>query len=309
MVLARAGREVTLLCRRSEIAEQLRLGTHPSFPGVTLPDGIETRVFGEPLPAVEFAISTVPTQKLRGVLSEIAPTLPKDVPWVTGSKGLEIGTQSLPSQILGEFGIRLEVAILSGPSHAEEVIRNVPTAVSLGITDPELATFLQERISDATFRVYTNSDPIGVEWGGVLKNVVAIASGIAIGLGFGDNTIAALVARGAVEMARLGVDLGGHRETFSGLSGVGDLIVTCFSEHSRNRAFGIRIGAGENPSALLDDSNQVVEGVHTTRAVHELMEKRSIEMPIAEEVFQIIYGGRGAAEGVEALLNRSLKEE
>ena len=175
-VLARGGRPVTLLCRRAEIAEQIRRGIHPSFPGASLPPGIVTRVFGEPIPEVDFAISTVPTQKLRGVLTEIAPTLPLDVPWVTGSKGLEIGTQVLPSAILAEFGVEREVAILSGPSHAEEVIRNVPTAVSLGITDRELATFLQEHISDATFRVYTNSDPIGVEWGGVLKNVVAHGS-------------------------------------------------------------------------------------------------------------------------------------
>ena len=177
------------------------------------------------------------------------------------------------------------------------------------MADAALAGSLQEQISDSAFRVYTNSDPIGVEWGGVLKNVVAIASGIAIGLGFGDNTIAALVSRGAVEMARLGVDLGGHRDTFSGLSGVGDLIVTCFSSHSRNRAFGLRIGGGESAASILEGAQHVVEGAHTSRAVEELRKTRAVEMPIAEEVYRILHEGRDGAEGVASLLNRSLKEE
>ena len=309
VVLARAGRPVTLLCRRPEVADEIRAGRHPALPEATLPAGIETRIVGEALPEVAWALSTVPTQKLRGFWGEFGSTLPKDVPWVSGSKGLEIGTQQLPSQILADCGVRAPIAILSGPSHAEEVVRNVPTAVSLGLSDPALASSLQEQIADSTFRVYTNSDPVGVEWGGVLKNVVAIASGIAIGRGFGDNTIAALVSRGAVEMARLGVDLGGHRDTFSGLSGVGDLIVTCFSAHSRNRAFGLRIGEGESATSILEGAQHVVEGAHTSRAVEELRKTRAIDMPIAEAVYQILHEGHDAAEVVEALLNRSLKEE
>lgn len=313
-VLARGGREVVLSCRRRDVALAVGRREHPGLPGATLPAGIETRIFGETLPAVDFVISTVPTQKLREVIRALAPTLPLAVPWVTGSKGLEIGTQRLPSEILRECGVAAEPAILSGPSHAEEVVREVPTAVSLGDRDAERAVRLQNSISDTTFRVYTNTDPIGVEWGGALKNVVALASGIAIGQGFGDNTLAALVSRGAVEIARLGVALGGRRETFSGLSGIGDLIVTCFSVHSRNRAFGIRVGRGEDPRAILAASQAAVEGVHTCRAVHELRETRSrgagsIEMPIAECVYRIVHEGGSVAEGVRSLLTRSLKEE
>ncbi len=308
-VLARSGRPVTLLCRRAEVAEAVALRQHPSFANQLIPAGIETRTFGDPLPATDLVISTIPTQKLRTTMEQLRGTLPLDVPWVSGSKGLEIGTQRLPSEILRECGVSAPVAVLSGPSHAEEVIREVPTAVSLGDSDPARGECLQKAIADRAFRVYTNSDRTGVEWGGVLKNVVAIASGIAIGLGFGDNTQAALVARGAVEMARLGADLGGHRETFGGLSGVGDLIVTCFSEHSRNRNFGTRVGVGDDPKDLLSNASQVVEGVHTARAVHELRGTRSVEMPIAEEVFRIVHEGRNAAEGVQALLERPLKEE
>ncbi len=308
-VIARGGREVVLLCRRKEVADRISRREHPSFPGIRLPDGIEARVFGDKINGIGFGISTVPTQKLREVFTSIRDTLPLEVPWISASKGLEIGTQRLPSEVLRECGVMEEVAILSGPSHAEEVIREVPTAVSLGDKDLGRAADLQNSIADPTFRIYTNSDPVGVEWGGALKNVVALASGIAIGQGFGDNTLAALVARGAVEMARLGAELGGRRDTFSGLSGIGDLIVTCFSEHSRNRAFGIRIGRGEDPRAVLAASRFVVEGVHTCRAVHELRETRSIEMPIAEEVHRIVHEGRGVEEGVRSLLNRSLKEE
>ncbi|MGA1533011.1 MAG: NAD(P)H-dependent glycerol-3-phosphate dehydrogenase [Planctomycetota bacterium] len=308
IVLARAGRPVTLLCRRSEVADAIRGGTHPSFPGLALPP-MEARVFGEPVEDARFVISTVPTQKLRGVLAEHGASLPRAVPWVSGSKGLEIGTQRLPTEIIREAGVEAEVGILSGPSHAEEVVLGVPTAVSLAVRDAEIGRWLQEAISDSSFRVYTNNDTVGVEWGGVLKNVVALASGIAIGLGFGDNTIAALVSRGAAEISRLGADLGGHRETFFGLSGVGDLVVTCFSEHSRNRAYGVRLGAGEDPRALLEDTRSVVEGVHTSRAVHELRQQHEIDMPIAEEVFRIVHEGRDPQRGVEALLARELREE
>jgi len=308
-VLARGGHDVVLCCRRREIADAVARRAHPSLPGAALPAGIGTALFGEELPRPDFVISTVPTQKLRDVLLSLRGTLPLDVPWVSGSKGLEIGTQRLPSQILEECGVRDPPAVLSGPSHAEEVVREVPTAVSLGDRDAERAAWLQNSISEKTFRVYTNSDPVGVEWGGALKNVVAIASGIAIGQGFGDNTLAALVSRGAVEIARLGVALGGRRETFNGLSGIGDLIVTCFSEHSRNRAFGIRVGRGEDPRAVLEASRVAVEGVHTCRAVHELRATRSIEMPIAECVHRIVHEAGSVPEGVRSLLARSLKEE
>ncbi|MFQ5655559.1 MAG: NAD(P)H-dependent glycerol-3-phosphate dehydrogenase [Planctomycetota bacterium] len=309
-ILAAGGHEVTIWCRRSERAAEIDSGEHSLLPGCRLGEGIR------PVTAVEcrreeydLAISALPTQRLREVLNEHGQRLPLAAPWVSASKGVELESFLLPSQVLQECGVTGGIGILSGPSHAEEVAAGVPTAVVLGHSDVEVGRWMQERISTESFRVYLNSDPVGVEWGGALKNVIALASGIAIGCGFGDNTLAALVTRGAVEMARLGVALGGRQGTFSGLSGIGDLIVTCFSEHSRNRSVGVRIGRGEDPRAVLDSMVQVAEGTYTSRAVVEMCRSLGVEMPIAEEVHLIVHRGKDVERGTRALLSRSLKEE
>lgn len=308
--LSGKGCDVVQWCRRPERAREIEQGRHSLLEGVTLTNPIRTKVAGDPTETgYALALSAIPTQHLRPVLEAHRTEFPLGVPWISASKGLELRRGRLPSQILTECGVVPEVAILSGPSHAEEVIRNVPTAVVLGCGDRELGASLQEALSSPTLRIYLNQDVLGVEWGGALKNVIAVAAGIAIGYGFGDNTLAALVTRGAVEMARLGVALGGRRETFSGLSGIGDLMVTCFSRHSRNRAFGIRIGQGEDPQEVLASSPHVVEGAHTSKAVVELCRSLDVEMPIAEEVHLIVHQGKDVGDGVRALLNRSLKEE
>lgn len=310
LIAARKGIEVVQWCRRPERARELAEGRHALLPGVELGDAIQPLLTEDgPAGDFDFAISAVPTQHLRHVLEQNAAVVPRDIPWVSATKGLEIGRCKLPSQILQELGVCNDVGILTGPSHAEEAVREVPTAVVIGHGDADVGRRLQEALSSATFRVYYNDDPVGCEWGGVLKNVIALASGIAIGYGFGDNTLAALVTRGAVEMARLGVALGGRRDTFNGLSGIGDLMVTCFSEHSRNRTFGIRIGQGEDPRSALEGMVQVVEGVPTSQAVVEMCRSLDVEMPIAEEVHLIVHEGKNVGDGVEALLSRSLKQE
>ncbi len=310
-VLRSKGIEVVQWCRRGERAVEIEAGEHSLLPGVDLGRGIrcvvgtDLEILGEEF---EFAVSAVPTQHLRPTLQLLQGRLPLDIPWLSASKGLERGSSSLPSQVLREEGVD-NVGILSGPSHAEEVVRGAPTAVVLGHEDVAVGAKLREALSCKSFRVYSNPDSTGVEWGGVLKNVIALASGIAIGQGFGDNTLAALVTRGAVEMARLGVALGGSRETFNGLSGIGDLMVTCFSDHSRNRRFGIRIGQGDSPEQAMAAMVQVVEGVPTAEAVVHRCKSLSVEMPIAEEVHEILNAGKPVAAGIQSLLSRSLKEE
>ena len=312
-VLAGAGREVCVWCRREERRGEIAARRHGNLPGATLPEGIEAVTTADLTgdargTEFDFVVAALSTQHLRDVLRRESAWLPMNVPWISTSKGVELGSYRLPSEILREEGCQ-EVAVLSGPSHAEEVVRGVPTAVVLAHESEERARWLQAGMSGESFRVYASTDPLGVEWGGALKNVIALAAGIAHGRGFGDNTLAALVTRGAVEIARLGEALGGRRETFSGLSGIGDLMVTCFSEHSRNRRFGERIGQGESIREILASSDQVVEGVSTARAVAEMCREREVEMPIAEEVFQILHRDKDVDEGVQALLSRSLKAE
>lgn len=307
--LARKEIPVDVWCRSEERAEQLRARAHNSLPGVTLPAGLEPVAPGDHFRGpYELAIAAVPTQYLRTVL-KTETAIPTEQPWVSAAKGIEIGTGALPSEILRDCGVTQPIGILSGPSHAEEVVRGVPTAVVLGHPDASLGRAQQELLSSDSFRVYHSSDPRGVELGGALKNVIALAAGIAVGQGFGDNSLAALVTRGSVEMARLGAALGGEPRTFSGLSGVGDLIVTCFSEHSRNRSFGVRIGRGESPREILQGLGHVVEGVHTARAVFDMARNLQVEMPIAEAVYGIVHGGEPVDAGIRNLLQRSLKDE
>lgn len=308
MVLASKGYRVRLWCRREERAAEIRAGRHSLLPGLELSDRIEAWDAAAPLDGVDFVISAVPTQRLRAALIQCRDHLPKDVPWVSVSKGVELQTLARPTAIIREI-VGHACAVLSGPSHAEEVVRGVPTAVTLGIDDMELGRWLQNALSTESFRVYSNPDPVGVEWGGALKNIIALGAGIAIGRGFGDNTLAALITRGAVEMARIGEVLGGRRETFWGLSGIGDLMVTCFSEHSRNRQVGVRVGRGESPQAVIDSMAQVAEGVPTSSAVRELGLVHGLELPITEEVFGVFHEGQDVDTAVSNLLSRSLKSE
>ena len=229
---------------------------------------------------------------------------------VSAAKGIEEGTYKRMTEVLeSELGETRGVAALSGPSHAEEVSRKMPTTVTVACADETAAGELQELFITPYFRVYTNDDVIGVEMGAALKNVIAIASGVADGLGFGDNSKGALLTRGLAEIKRLGVDMGARPETFAGLSGLGDLITTCMSRHSRNRYVGERLGRGDKLDDIIAGMKMVAEGVKTTRTARELALARNVEMPITEEMYLVMFEGKDAREAVNDLMTREAKAE
>ncbi len=281
------------------------------LPGIALPkDLLITADPQEALEGTEMVVSVAPTQFLSGVIERVRAAIPSGVPVVSASKGIENETLRRPTVIWQEaLADGRSLAVLSGPSHAEEVARQLPASVVVGSSDPALATRVQSVFATDRFRLYTSPDPIGVELGGALKNPIAVAAGIIDGLGFGDNAKSALMTRGAVEIARLGVALGARRETFFGLSGIGDLATTCFSGHSRNRGVGERIGRGEKLKDILASTEKVAEGVWTARSVHGLAQQLGVELPIIEQVYRILFEDREPAEAVTALMTRSHKAE
>jgi glycerol-3-phosphate dehydrogenase (NAD(P)+) len=311
-VLHGRGIDVRLWSREPDYALAMRRRRrNPRYlPGVTLPAGL--LVTSDPQEAFDrtwLLVSAVPTQHIRSTWTELAPHLPREAAVVSVSKGIEIGTLAAPSRILREVLGRRPLAVLSGPSHAEEVARGLPTTVVVASRNRNLARKVQGAFSADRFRVYTRSDVTGVEFAGAAKNVVAIAAGIGDGIGIGDNGKAALITRGIVEIARLGVRLGGHGSTFHGLAGIGDLIVTCASRHGRNRAVGERIGRGESLEDVLASMKTVAEGVPTTRALVALARRRHVEMPIAEAVHRILFDGVAPARALDDLMRRTPRQE
>ncbi len=281
------------------------------LPGITIPEGV---LPSHDLAAVVKGCRTiavvVPSRGMRGVLAMLREAVPaRDAVIVSCTKGIEHGSGKRMSEILAEHLPDHPLAVLSGPSHAEEVARGTPTAVVSGSADPDAAASVQDTFSTATFRVYTSSDMAGIELGGALKNVYALAAGVSDGLGLGDNTKAALVTRALAELIRLGTALGGRRETFQGLSGIGDLMVTCFSRHSRNRSFGERLGRGESPEAITSGMAMVAEGVPTARGALECARKFGIVTPILDQVHAILHDGRRPADAMRELLTRDLRPE
>jgi len=258
---------------------------------------------------VEVVVSVIPTQFLRGALENIRDSLPASGIYVSCSKGFERQTLELPSRMIRHCLPASHIAVLSGPSHAEEVSRGLPTTVVVGSDSPEIARRVQGLFTAPYFRIYTTTDPLGVEIAGASKNVIALAAGISDGLGYGDNARAALVCRGASEITRLGAALGARVETFGGLSGIGDLVATCTSLHSRNHAVGARIGKGESLEAILASTRKVAEGVETTRSLHALAEKIEVELPITAEVHAVLFDDKSPREAVEDLMRREQKEE
>jgi glycerol-3-phosphate dehydrogenase (NAD(P)+) len=231
------------------------------------------------------------------------------VPFLSVVKGIEYGTFARPSRILEESLGPRSVSVLSGPSHAEELARGLPASVVVSGRDRSLNEGIRDALNRATFRVYTSEDALGVELAGALKNILGIAAGICDGLGFGDNAKAALLTRGLVEIARLGVHLGGRFETFYGLAGVGDVVTTCYSPYGRNRGVGERIGRGETLDRILEDMVNVAEGVPTTRSVHRLSQERGVEMPITAELYQVLFEGKSPRAAVTDLMERQPKVE
>jgi glycerol-3-phosphate dehydrogenase (NAD(P)+) len=308
--LASAGHDTRLWGRDAAAMAQLgRSRENAKFlAGIHLPPEVKVHAELEAaLDGAQFHLFVVPSQATRSVASQVRATGARGIP-VCASKGLELGTLCRLSEVLVETLGDPAPVMLTGPSHAEEVARGIPTTVVAASADDERARVVQMLCSTARFRVYTNDDVVGCEYGGALKNVIAIAAGVADGLGFGDNTKGALLTRGLAEMSRLGEVMGAKRETFFGLTGMGDLIATAMSRHSRNRHVGERLGRGESLTHILGGMVMVAEGVHTARAAHDLGAKRGVELPITEQVCAL-FAGRDPQSALMALMTRDLKRE
>ncbi len=280
------------------------------LPGVILPEDIQyTTDMEKAVSDKDFLVLAVPSTFTRSTARTMSPFVKDGQVIVDVAKGIEEDTLMTLSQQIKEEIPQADVAVLSGPSHAEEVGRGMPTAVVIGARTRETAEYLQDMFKSPVFRVYTSPDMLGMELGGSLKNVIALAAGIADGLGYGDNAKAALITRGIAEISRLGIAMGGQAETFSGLAGIGDLIVTCDSVHSRNRKAGYLIGQGKTLQEALDEVQMVVEGVYSAKAAKELGEKYGISMPIVDQVNAVLFDGKDPREAVNELMLREGKPE
>ena len=311
--LARAGRATWLWGRsREQLAALSRDRRNARYlPEASFPEslGVEPDL-PNVLARANILLLAVPSHGVRALLQEIAPQLRQRVPVAWASKGLEHPRGKLLHEVAAEvLGPEWPVAALSGPTFANEVAKALPTAITVASTHVGFANELAAILSSESFRAYTSSDIVGVEVGGAVKNVLAIGTGIADGLGLGANTRVALITRGLVEMTRLGVSVGAQRETFAGLAGLGDLVLTCTDDQSRNRRFGLALAAGQGVGAAQAQIQQVVEGVQGARAVREMAERTRVEMPICEQVYRVIHEGLAPRQAVHALMTRALKPE
>ena len=311
-VVADNGHEVTVWSIVESEIEMLKAEHEhkDKLPGVNLPEQIVyTTKIEEAIAGMDVCVLAVPSPFTRSTSKMMAPYVKQGQIIVNVAKGVEEKTLMTLSEIIEEEIPAAEVAVLSGPSHAEEVGRGLPTTVVVGAKHRKTAEYLQGVFMNEVFRVYTSSDMLGIELGGALKNVIALAAGIADGLGCGDNTKAALITRGIAEITRLGLVMGGKAETFSGLTGIGDLIVTCASMHSRNRRAGILIGQGKSMEEAMAEVKQVVEGVYSAKAASGLARKYEIEMPIVDKVNEVLFEGLPAKQAMRELMLRDRKNE
>ena len=319
VVLGRKSRHaVRLWAREPEVCESIALQrTNNLFlPGYRLPDSVRaTNNLGECLRGAEIVVSVMPSHHCRSVFQQMNPYLEPQMLIVTATKGIEAPTLLRMSLVISEVvktarGFQPRIGALSGPSFAKEVARGDPTAITIATEDPELAERVQREFSDPYFRVYTSADVIGVELGGALKNIIAIAAGICDGLGLGHNSIAALITRGLAEITRLAIACGGRRETMAGLAGLGDLVLTCTGELSRNRSVGVELGRGRKLQEIVEGMHgMVAEGVLTTNAAVGLARKLNVEMPITEQVHAILNEGRSPHEAIYELMTRPATSE
>ena len=303
------GHEVTIWTFEKELIAQIETTReNPRLPGAKLPEAI--RISGEYscVSGCDLVVVASPSFPIRSVCRGIAPYLKGNAVLVCVTKGLEEGTQLRMSQVVSQETGK-NVVVLTGPSHAEEVALGIPTGCVAACEDQALAEFVQDVFMSDCFRVYTSPDVVGAELGAALKNVIAMCAGVTDGLGCGDNTKAMLMTRGLTEIARLGVSLGARKETFAGLTGVGDLIVTCTSMHSRNRRAGILIGQGKTPREAMKEVGAVVEGYYAAKSAWELCQKQGVEMPILQAAYKVLYENVPAAEAVRELLRRNKKAE
>ncbi|WP_446040615.1 NAD(P)H-dependent glycerol-3-phosphate dehydrogenase [Streptomyces sp. SID1121] len=314
MILADAGCEVTLWARRAEVAEAINTTrTNPDYlPGLELPEGV--RATTDPAEAAygaEFTVLTVPSQTLRENLARWAPVLPSDTVLVSLMKGIELGTAKRMSEVIEEVAKAPaeRVAVITGPNLAKEIADRMPAAAVVACRDEAVARRLQTACHTPYFRPYTNTDVVGCELGGAVKNVIGLAVGIADGMGLGDNTKASLMTRGLAETTRLGLTMGADPQTFSGLAGMGDLIATCSSPLSRNHTFGTNLGRGMTLQETIAVTRQTAEGVKSCESVLDLARRHGVEMPLTETVVDIVHNGKPPLVALKELMSRSAKAE
>ena len=307
--LCKNGHDVTMWTFEKDLIEEMETTRkNPRLPGAVLPDGLKISGDYACAKGAELVVMASPSFPLRSVCKGVAPFIDPDAVVVSVTKGLEADTHLRMSQVVAQETGK-EVVVLSGPSHAEEVAQDVPTGLLAASEQQALAEFVQDAFMSDALRVYTSADPVGAELGAALKNVIALCAGIADGLGCGDNTKAMLMTRGLTETARLGVALGAQKETFAGLAGVGDLIVTCTSMHSRNRRAGILIGQGKGAQEAMQEVGAVVEGYYAAKSAYELGKAKGIDMPITEAAYRLLYEGEDVRQVVRQLLTRNRKAE
>jgi glycerol-3-phosphate dehydrogenase (NAD(P)+) len=312
-LLAEKGHRVTLWVRHSSTADVLRKKrtNERHLPGVLLPANLQITSSFTEMSSADYLLWATPSTALGEIARSLLESryLTKNSVMVSCVKGLDHQRYRRMTEILEDVFPELSTAVLSGPNHAEEVARSIPSATVIASQEPKIAEHLQSILSTKTFRVYTSTDVVGVEIGGALKNIFALGAGLCDGLGLGDNSKAAFVTRSLAELIRIGTALGGRRETFQGLSGVGDLVGTCFSRHSRNRAVGERLARGEPLDHITESMGTVAEGIPTTRSAIHLGERLSVETPIIREIHSILYGSIPPAEAMQRLLARELRPE
>jgi glycerol-3-phosphate dehydrogenase (NAD(P)+) len=313
-VLADAGTDVVLWARRPELAQAVReQHENPDYlPGIALPHNLTaTDDPAEAVSGADFVVLAVPSQSLRDNLAGVASSLERGAVLVSLMKGVELGTTKRMSEVIAEVADvpSHQVAVVSGPNLAKEIASGQPAATVVACSDDDAATRLQAACLTGYFRPYTNLDVVGCELGGAVKNVIALATGMAEGMGFGDNTKASLITRGLAETARLGAALGADPMTFSGLAGLGDLVATCTSPLSRNRTFGERLGRGETLEQIQATKSQTAEGVKSCRSILDLARKHDVDMPITEHVVKVVHEGMTPQEMVRGLMNREAKSE
>ena len=307
--LCKNGHDVTMWTFEKDlIAEMETTRRNPRLPSAVLPGNLKISGDYSCVSGCKLVVMASPSFPARSVGKGVAPYIDEDAVVVSVTKGLESGTHMRMSQVVAETTGH-DVVALTGPSHAEEVAFDVPTALVAACEDQEKAELVQDAFMADCLRVYTGPDPVGAELGGALKNVIALCAGITDGLGCGDNTKAMLMTRGLTETARLGVSLGAHKDTFAGLTGIGDLIVTCTSMHSRNRRAGILIGQGKDAQVAMKEVGAVVEGYYAAKAAYELGQRQGIDMPITEAAYKVLYENADVAATFAALMSRAKKAE
>jgi len=312
VMLAKKGLDIKVWDRKECVVDDINVKREniKYLPNITIPHNVKAYLnLNEAIEGSEVVVLAIPSHAIRTISKSISSIVSKNQIIVSIAKGIEEGSLKRLSQVIQEEMPNNPVVILSGPSHAEEIAADIPTTVVVSSTKMEYAKIIQDVFMTQNLRVYTNDDIIGVEIGGSVKNIIALAAGVSDGIGYGDNTKAALMTRGMSEIIRIGTKLGGRSETFSGLTGMGDLIVTCTSMHSRNRRAGILIGKGLSASEAIDEIGMVVEGIKACKAFYQLKEQLGVTMPITDVLFKVLFEGKDPKYGVYELMSRDKKDE